>query len=125
MQRVSMIRLEENDWAELFRFWQTPAFSQPSVGSLRRKFFVSLRPPPNEVPDALCKVPCFADVEASEGKALWSPSLCWDRDAFRDATLLVSSEEGAQALFVFFAYQTHQTALFFCHCEDSTLLHLR
>ena len=31
MQRVSMIRLEYDDWAELFGLWQTPALPQPSV----------------------------------------------------------------------------------------------
>ena len=47
-----------------------------------------------------------------EGKALWLPSLCWNRDTFRDAASLVTSEEGAQAFFVLLAYQTHQTAVF-------------
>ena len=89
--RVSMIHLECNEWAELFRFWQTLAFSSPSVESLRRNFFASLRPPPKEVQDALSEVPCFADVEASKRKSFWLPSLCWNRDTFRDATLLVSS----------------------------------
>ena len=112
MQRASMVCLEFNDWAELSRLRQTLAFWRPSVESLRRKFFASQRPPPKEVSDALGDVPCFADVEASRGKLFWLPSLCWNRDTFRDATLLVSSEEGAQALLVFFAYQTHQTAVF-------------
>ena len=38
--------------------------------------------------------------------------MCWNRDAFRDAALLVSGEEGAQAFFVLFAYRTNQTAMF-------------
>ena len=80
--------------------------------SLRRKFFASLRPPPKEVSDALGDVLCFADVEASEREALGLPSLCWNRDASRDAALLVTNEKGAQAFFVLFAYQTHQTAVF-------------
>ena len=42
----------------------------------------------------LSEVPCFADVEAFKRKAPWLPSLCWSRDAFVDAALLVSSEEG-------------------------------
>ena len=36
----------------------------------------------------------------------------WNRDAFRDAALLVSGDEGAQAIFVSFAQQTNQTAVF-------------
>ena len=68
MQRVSMVRFESHDWAEMFRLWQTAAFPRPSLESLRRKFFLSLRPP-KEVQEALSEVPCFADVEASKRKA--------------------------------------------------------
>ena len=108
MQGVSMVRFEYNDWAELFRLWQTAAFSRPSVESLRRKFFVSPRPPPKEVQDALSEVLCFADLEASTRKGPWLRN----RDAFRDAAFLVSGEEGAQAFFSLFVYETNQTALF-------------
>ena len=80
--------------------------------SLRRKVFDSPRPPPKEVQDALSEVLCFAVVEAFQRKAPWLPSLCWNHDALRDAALLVSGEEGAQAFFVLFAYQTSQTAMF-------------
>ena len=64
MQCVSMIRLEYNDWAEQFGFWQTLAFSRPSVESLIRKSFASSRPPPKVVQDAPSEVLCSADVEA-------------------------------------------------------------
>ena len=80
--------------------------------SLTRFSFVSPRPPPEGVQDALSEFPCFVDVEASRRKAPWLPSLRWNRDAFRDAALLVSSEEGPQAFFVLFANQANQTALF-------------
>ena len=45
-------------------------------------------------------------------KAPWLPSSLWNRDAFRVAAVLVSSEKSARAFFVFFAYQTNQTAMF-------------
>ena len=48
----------------------------------------------------------------TKGTASWLPSLCWSRDAFRDAALLVSNEEGALAFFVLYACQQNQTALF-------------
>ena len=102
MQRVSMIRLEYNDWAELFRLWRTPTLSRPNVESLRRKFWK-------------CKTRSakfLADEEASKRKAPWLRSLCWNRDASRDAALLASSEEDAQTFFVLFAHQTNQTAMF-------------
>ena len=80
--------------------------------SLRRKVFDSPRPPPKEGQDALSEVLCFADVDAFQRKAPWLPSLCWNHDALRDAASLVSGEEGAQAFFVLFAYQSSQTAMF-------------
>ena len=89
-----------------------PAFSRRSVESLRRKFFASLRPPPTEVPDTLGDVPCFADVEASRAKLFGCHRCVGIVTPFRDAASLVSSEEGAQAFLVSFAYQTHQTAVF-------------
>ena len=48
----------------------------------------------------------------TKGTAPWLPSLCWSRDAFRDAALLVSNEDGALAFFVLYACQQNQTALF-------------
>ena len=38
-----------------------------------------------------------------KGTAPWLPLLCWSRDAFRDAALLLSNEEGALAFFVLYA----------------------
>ena len=50
MPRVSMIRLEYKDWTELFRCWQTPAFSRPKRGVFEAKFVrFFTRPPPKEV----------------------------------------------------------------------------
>ena len=66
MKRFSTIRLEYTEWAEFFGLWQTPAFSGPSVEMLRSKFFVSPRPPPEEVQDAFSQGLFFADVEASK-----------------------------------------------------------
>ena len=124
MQRASMVRLEYNDWAELFRLWQTPAFSRPCVESLRRKFFASVRPPPKEVSDALGDVLCFADVEASEGKLLGCHRcvgivkplvmpLCW------------SPTKRAHKRSLFCLLTRHIKQLCFCHCEGSSLLYLR
>ena len=48
----------------------------------------------------------------TKGTAPWLSSLCWSRDAFRDAALLVTNEEGALAFFVLYACQPNQTALF-------------
>ena len=44
MQRVSMFRLEFDDWAELFRLWETPAFSRPSVESFEAPVLCSSAP---------------------------------------------------------------------------------
>ena len=112
MQRASTVLFEYTDWAELFRSWQIAAFSRSHVQCLRRKFFVSPRLPPQEVQDALIDSLAFADLEASKRKAAWLPSLCWNRDAFRDAALLISEGEGAQAFFVLFACHSNQTAFF-------------
>ena len=124
MQRASMfvwnITVEES----CLDFGKTLAFSRPSVESLRRKFFASLRPPPKEVPDALGDVPCFADVEASKGKLLGCHRcvgivtplvmpLCWSpakRAHKRSLSSLLTRHINQQC---------------FCHCEGSSLLYLR
>ena len=113
MQRVSMIHLEFNEWAELFRFWQTLAFSRPSVESLRRNVLRFSSPAAEGSARRAQRSPWLCRCGSVHKESFfWLPSLCWNRDTFRDAILLVSSEEGAQALFVFFAYQTHQSAMF-------------
>ena len=104
---------QKNDGAELFRLWQIAVFSRPSVESLRRKFFVSSRSPQKGSARRAQRSPLLCRCgSVPKLNVPWLPSLCWNRDAFHDAALLVCSKEGAQALYVVFVYMTNQTALF-------------
>ena len=95
---VSMVLFDDNDRGEPFY-----ALASCCVLAIGRGAFEAQAL--QEVQDALNEVSCCADLEASKRKAPWLPSLCWNRDVFRDAALLVSTLSCLRT-------KTDQTAMF-------------
>ena len=112
MQRASMVRLEYNDWAELFRLWQNSCVLATLRGVFEAQVLRFSAPAAEGSVRRARRCPLLCRCGSVRREALGLPSLCWNRDASRDAALLVTNEKGAQAFFVLFAYQTHQTAVF-------------
>ena len=123
VHRVNMIRLEYNDWAELFWTLANSCVLATQRGDFEAQVLRFSARRRRKCKTRSAKSFALQMWKRPKGKAQWLPSLCWNREAFRDAAVLISSEEGAQALFVLFASKTHQAAVF-CFCEGSSLLNL-
>ena len=112
MHAAANLRFVASDWQALATLAADEGVTWPLVQELRRCAMAAPSAPPVDVQSSLAAVPVMAQAEQLPERPEWLPVLCWNREQFRGAVLLTSTDTDSQAFYFLYATQSPLKAFF-------------